>query len=103
MKKDLNELIFGEALKGIDTGGLDFNNIINFDDILNGDVNNDNNNNGHNNDHNSNDNNNELNLSENDSDNGEKHDENDLGVDVICSDENGKIFKLTDLIIPLEG
>ena len=102
MKKELNELIFGDALKDIDTGGLNLNNLINFDDILNGDVNNDNNNNGHNNDHNSNDNNNELNLSENDSDNGEKHDENDLGVDVICSDENGKIFKLTDLIIPLD-
>ena len=43
-----------------------------------------------------------MNLLENDSDNGEKHDENDLGVDVICSDENGKIFKLTDLIIPLD-
>ena len=105
MKKELNELMFGDALKDIDTGGLNLNNLINFDDILNGDVNNDNNNdnnNGNNNDNNSNDNNNELNLSENDSDNGEKHDENDLGVDVICSDENGKIFKLTDLIIPLD-
>ena len=104
MKKELNELIFGDALKDIDTGGLNLNNLINFD-ILNGDVNNDNNNdsnNENNNDNNSNDNNNELNLSENDSDNGEKHDENDLGVDVICSDENGKIFKLTDLIIPLD-
>ena len=104
MKKELNELIFGDALKDIDTGGLNLNNLINFD-ILNGDVNNDNNNdsnNNDNNDNNSNDNNNELNLLENDSDNGEKHDENDLGVDVICSDENGKIFKLTDLIIPLD-
>ena len=104
MKKELNELIFGDALKDIDTGGLNLNNLINFD-ILNGDVNNDNNNdsnNENNNDNNSNDNNNELNLLENDSDNGEKHDENDLGVDVICSDENGKIFKLTDLIIPLD-
>ena len=105
MKKELNELIFGDALKDIDTGGLNLNNLIGFDDILNGDVNNDNNNdsnNENNNDNNSNDNNNELNLLENDSDNGEKHDENDLGVDVICSDENGKIFKLTDLIIPLD-
>ena len=105
MKKELNELIFGDALKDIDTGGLNLNNLIGFDDILNGDVNNDNNNdrnNENNNDNNSNDNNNELNLLENDSDNGEKHDENDLGVDVICTDENGKIFKLTDLIIPLD-
>ena len=97
--------MFGDALKDIDTGGLNLNNLINFDDILNGDVSNDNNNdrnNENNNDNNSNDNNNELNLLENDSDNGEKHDENDLGVDVICSDENGKIFKLTDLIIPLD-
>ena len=38
---------------------------------------------------------------ENESYQGEKHDENDLGIDVICEDENGKIFKLTDLIIPL--
>ncbi len=105
MAKELKELMFGDALKDIDTGGLNLNSLINFDDILNGDVNNDNNNNrnnDNNNDNNSNDNNNELNLLENDSDNGEKHDENDLGVDVICSDENGKIFKLTDLIIPLD-
>ena len=105
MRKDLNELMFGDALKGIDTGGLDLNNLLNIGDILNGDINNDNNNdnNANNNENISNENNNnELNLLDNDSDNGEKHDENDLGVDVICSDENGKIFKLTDLIIPLD-
>ena len=90
-------LMFGDALKDIDTGGLNIGNIMNFD-LFDENVNNNNNNN--NNDNNINNNN--FDILENDSDTGEKHDENDLGVDVICTDENGKIFKLSDLIIPLD-
>ena len=103
MTKSLSKFIFGDALNDIDTGGLDLNNLINLGDILNDSNDNKDNRGNNNNTNNSNDNNNnEMNILDNDSDNGEKHDENDLGVDVICSDENGKIFKLTDLIIPLD-
>ncbi len=58
-----------------------------------------NNNNNNNNDRN----NKNFNIPslDNFSDNGEHHDENDLGVDVIYSDSFGKVYKLTDLIIPL--
>ena len=105
MNKMTKQLLFGDALDGIDTAGL--GNLINLDNILNEAQNdnnkiNDNNNNDNNDSNKYNNNiNNELKLLENDSDNVEKHDENELGIDVICSDEEGKIYKLTDLIIPL--
>ena len=103
-QKFKKELLFGDALGDIDLGGLDLGMISNMDNILDDNENNKNNerDNNTNNSNNSYDNNNfAVPSMENESYQGEKHDENDLGIDVICEDENGKIFKLTDLIIPL--
>lgn len=106
MKNISKELLFGDALDEIDIGGLNLGLITNLNDLIedndnnNRNVNNDNNNSNNNNRNNDN-NINENSLLDNDSENNEKYDENDLGVDIICSDENGKIFKLTDLNIPL--
>ena len=103
-QKFKKELLFGDALGDIDLGGLDLGMISNMDNILDDNENNKNNerDNNTNNSNNSYDNNNfAIPSMENESYQGEKHDENDLGIDVICEDENGKIFKLTDLIIPL--
>ena len=111
MKNITKELLFGNALDGIDIGGLsglglnlNLNDIIEDNDNNNNNKNNNNNNNDNNNDDNINknsDNNYDIPLSDNELESGEKHDENELGVDVICSEEEGKIFKLTDLNIPL--
>ena len=94
----MDKFLLGDALNGIDTGGLPLNLLGNIGEIFNDD-NTNNNNNNNNNDRNSNNYN--FPSLDNFSDNGEHHDENDLGVDVICSDSNGKVYKLTDLIIPL--
>ena len=102
------ELLFGDALGDIDIGGLDLGMISNLGNILNENENNNNNNNTNNSGDNSADNSVENNNNnygmpslENETFTGEKPNENDLGIDVICEDETGKIYKLTDLIIPL--
>ena len=94
----MDKFLLGDALNGIYSGGLPLNLLGNIGEIFNDD-NTNNNNNNNNNDKNSNNFN--IPSLDNFSDNGEHHDENDLGVDVICSDSNGKVYKLTDLIIPL--
>ena len=98
------QFLFGDALDGIDTGGLNFaefglNNLIeqaqrDSDDENLGD--NDNNN------IESNEGNfDNLDLSS-EEDSEKNLNENDLGVEAICEDDGGKIFKFSDLIIPLE-
>ena len=102
----MEKLIFGDALSGIDTGGLNLNLLGNINELIS-DQNNTNNtsfnaqNNNNNNNNNNNSNYDIIPSLDNESENRENHDENDLGVDVIYSDENEKIYKLTDLIIPL--
>ena len=97
------KLIFGDTLDGIDTGGINWadfglNNII---EQAQNESNEENNNNNQNN-------NNEINNEQNyenyniSSDDECDVDENDLGIEVICEDDNGKIFKFSDLIIPLD-
>ena len=95
------ELLFGDVLKDIDIGGLG-NLMPDLENLISGEDNHDNNNNDNNEDSNYNPNN-DFQSSENDMDIDmeKKRDENDLGIDVICDDEDGKIYKLTDLIIPL--
>ena len=102
MNKFSKELLFGDALDGIDIGGLG-NLMPNFQNLLSGEDNPQKNINNSNPDTNENKESNDLQSSDNnmDIDIGEKLDENDLGIDVICSDDEGKIYKLTDLIIPL--
>ena len=101
MNKISKELLFGDALDGIDIGGL-ANMMPDLQNLISGEGNPHNNNNNNNEDSNSNPNN-DFQSSENDMDIDmeKKRDENDLGIDVICDDEEGKIYKLTDLIIPL--
>ena len=101
MNKFSKELLFGDALDGIDIGGLG-NLMPDLQNLISGEDNPDNNNNNNNEDSNYNTNN-DFQSSENDMDIDmeQKRDENDLGIDVICDDEEGKIYKLTDLIIPL--
>ncbi len=110
MNKLSKELLFGDALDGIDIGGLGNLNLMpNLQDLLIDQENqnnkneneNENDNTSNNNDNNENNENNYLQSLDNDNEIGEKPDENDLGIDVICSDDEGKIYKLTDLIIPL--
>ena len=101
MNKFSKELLFGDALDGIDIGGLG-NLMPDLQNLISGEDNPDINNNNNNEDSNYNPNN-DFQSSENDMDIDmeQKRDENDLGIDVICDDEEGKIYKLTDLIIPL--
>ena len=96
--KDINEFIFGGALEGIDTAGLNLgelglNNLIE-QAQRDSDDENDNNNNENNQDNYDN-----LDFqSDEDSDKSE----NELGIETICEDNNGKIFKFSDLIIPMD-
>ena len=96
------KLLFGDTLEGIDIGGLNFadfglNNILEQAQNGTGDENNNEENNRDNNE----DNNDNLNYSS-DEDSDVNLDENDLGIEAICEDDNGKIFKFSDLIIPLD-
>ena len=98
------QILFGDALGDLDIGGLNMaefgiDNLIeraqnNAGDGGGGDGGDDNNNN---------DNIEDINYDiSSDEDSGNNKDENELGIDVICHDDNGKIFKFTDLIIPLD-
>ena len=101
MKNFSKKLFFGDALDDVDIGGIG-NLMPNLQDLLGDNDNNSQNNNNNNDNTNSNNaNNNDLPSEDNDLDFGGNYDENDLGIEVICSDDEGKIFKLTDLIIPL--
>ena len=96
------QLLFGDALDGIDTGGLNFadlglNNLIEQAQKDSDEENEQNNNNNANNV----DNFDELDLSS-DEDSDKDINENDLGIDAICEEDTGKIFKFSDLIIPLD-
>ena len=96
------QLLFGDALEGIDIGGLNFsefglNNII--EQVQNEGK--ERNNNAENNQNNNEDNNDNFQFSS-DEDSDVNLDENDLGIEAICEDDNGKIFKFSDLIIPLD-
>ena len=102
------QLVFGDALDGIDTMGLNLaefglNNIIEQAQNESNEENNNNNQNNNNNDTNNNDdiNYDNFNISSDD-DSDANLDENDLGIEAICEDDNGKIFKFSDLIIPLD-
>ena len=97
------QFLFGDALDGIDTGGLNFaefglNNLIEQAQRDSDDENKtENNNNNENND----DNYDNLDISS-DEDSDINLNENDLGIEAICEDNAGKIFKFSDLIIPLD-
>ena len=103
------QLVFGDALDGIDTMGLNLaefglNNIIEqAQNESNEENNNNNEQNNNNNDTNNNDDANYDNFNiSSDDDSDANLDENDLGIEAICEDDNGKIFKFSDLIIPLD-
>ena len=104
------ELIFGNALDDIDTGGLNLGQFFGINNIIEqvqneeqGNNNEDNDKNENSKENNNNDNDNSDNYpSSSDEDSNIKLDENDLGIDTLCEDSNGKIFKFTDLIIPLD-
>jgi len=93
------QILFGDALGDLDIGGLNMaefgiDNLIERAQNNAGDGGDDNNNN---------DNIEDINYDiSSDEDSGNNKDENELGIDVICHDDNGKIFKFTDLIIPLD-
>ena len=101
------ELIFGDALDGFDTMGLNLaefglNNIIaQAQNESNEENNNNNEENNNNNDSNNNEDINYENLDVS-SDDDSVFDENDLGIEAICEDDNGKIYKFSDLIIPID-
>ena len=96
------QFLFGDALDGIDTGGLNLaefglNNLIEQAQKDSDDENKSENNNNENND----DNYDNLDISS-DEDSDINLNENDLGIEAICEDNAGKIFKFSDLIIPLD-
>ena len=90
-------LFFEDSIDYFDFGGLG-NFMPSFQDLLdrnktNYQINSNDNNNGGNNKN--------LPSKENKLNLGSNYDENDLGIEAICSDDQEKIFKLTDLIVPL--
>ena len=96
------QFLFGDALDGIDTGGLNLaefglNNLIEQAQKDSDDENKSENNNNENNE----DNYDNLDISS-DEDSDINLNENDLGIEAICEDNAGKIFKFSDLIIPLD-
>ena len=96
------QFLFGDALDGIDTGGLNLaefglNNLIEQAQKDLDDENKSENNNNENNE----DNYDNLDISS-DEDSDINLNENDLGIEAICEDNAGKIFKFSDLIIPLD-
>ena len=97
------QILFGDALGDLDIGGL---NMAEFgiDNLIERAQNNAGDGGGDGgDDNNNNDNIEDINYDISSSeDSGNNKDENELGIDVICHDDNGKIFKFTDLIIPLD-
>ena len=105
MKKLSKELLFGDSLNDVDLAGLDLNRIMNVDSLMNEDDNQNQNQNSRDNDDNNlmEGNSNQLYFSDFDEEKKLiKYDENDLNVSVLCTDDGEKIFKLTDLNIPLD-
>ena len=96
------QFLFGDALDGIDTGGLNLaefglNNLIEQAQKDSDDENKSENNNRENSEvnydnfHIPSDEESDINLNE-----------NDLGIETLCEDNKGKIFKFSDLIIPMD-
>ena len=100
MQKFNKELVFGDSLNDVDLGGLDLNKIINVDSLVNES---ENQNSGDNDNNLAEGDSNQFDFSDFDEDKKLKnYDENDLNVSVLCNDDGEKIFKLTDLNIPLD-
>ena len=97
------QFLFGDALDGIDTGGLNLaefglNNLIEQAQKDSDDENKSENNNRENSDDNNYDN---LEIPS-DEESDINLNENDLGIETLCEDNKGKIFKFSDLIIPMD-
>ena len=97
------QFLFGDALDGIDTGGLNLaefglNNLIEQAQKDSDDENKSENNNRENSEDNNYDN---LEIPS-DEESDINLNENDLGIETLCEDNKGKIFKFSDLIIPMD-